>query len=66
MHEQCIEINTSQTNQCKSSLSPSMVRAKTASGCELANNELNQSWIGHESPGYTLCVICARFVHSVL
>ncbi len=39
LHEQCTEINTSQTNQCKSSSCPLMVRAKTASGCKLTNRK---------------------------
>ncbi len=45
MHEQCIEINALQTNRCKSSLCPLMIRAKTASGCELTNHESNQARI---------------------
>ncbi len=39
MHEQGIEINASQTDQCKSSSCPLMVRAKTGNGCELTNCE---------------------------
>ncbi len=50
MHEQCIEINASQTNQCKSSSCTLMVRAKTATGCEFTNNESKQAQIGRESP----------------
>ncbi len=49
MHEQYVEINASQTNQCQSRSCPLMVGAKIAGGCELiiksGMNRMRITWV---------------------